>query len=312
MESGHLTSRSITEMYLERIAITDKQGPALHSVLEINPDALAMAEELDRERRADGARGPLHGIPVLLKDNIGTADAMTTTAGSLALQGSIAPRDSFVAERLRKAGAILLAKTNMSEWANFRSTHASSGWSARGGQCKNPYALDRNPSGSSSGSAVATAANLGAVSVGTETDGSIVSPASVNGVVGLKPTVGLVSRAGIIPVAHSQDTAGPITRTVTDAAILLGALAAVDRRDAVTVAAKSRIKKDYTQFLDPKGLAKARIGVARKFSGMHQDVDRLMEEAIDQMRVWGRIVDPVALPSIGVLSSVDRLFTSSG
>src|ERR1700720_4076143 len=231
MKSGKYTARSITEKYLERINEIDKRGPAINAIIELNPDALAIADSLDKERHEKGPRGPLHGVPVLIKDNIDTADRMTTTAGSLALSGSIAPRDSFVAQRLRAAGAVILGKTNLSEWANFRSSHSSSGWSGRGGQTRNPYALNRTPSGSSSGSAVAVAANLCAVAVGTETDGSIVSPASINGIVGLKPTVGLVSRGGIVPIAHSQDTAGPLARSVRDAAVLLGAMAGHDPAD---------------------------------------------------------------------------------
>ena len=234
MESGELSSRAITEMYIARIEALDRSGPTLRSVLQINPDALAIADALDRERRSRGLRGPLHGIPVLLKDNIDTADRMDTTAGSLALLGSRPPRDAFVARKLRDAGAVILGKTNMSEWANFRSTQSSSGWSGRGGQGKNPYALDRNPCGSSSGSGQAVAANFAAVAIGTETDGSIVCPSSANSIVGIKPTLGLVSRSGIIPIAHSQDTAGPMARTVADAAVLLGAIAGADPRDEAT------------------------------------------------------------------------------
>src|SRR4051794_17348012 len=236
MEAGRVTARELVQLYLERIEGLDQQGPALHSILETNPEAPALAEALDRERKSGNIRGSLHGIPVLLKDNIATADRMTTTAGSLALEGSIPPRDAFLAERLRAAGAVLLAKTNMSEWANIRSSRSTSGWSARGGQCHNPYVLDRNPCGSSSGSAVAVSANFGAVAVGSETDGSIVCPASANGVVGIKPTIGLVSRSGIIPISHTQDTAGPLCRTVTDAAALLTVLAGADPRDAATAA----------------------------------------------------------------------------
>jgi amidase len=298
MEAGRLTARSITESYLQRIEQLDGQGPTLRSILETNPDALAIAEELDRERRAKGPRGPLHGIPVLIKDNIGTADRMTTTAGSLALEGSIPPRDSFVAAKLRAAGAVLLGKTNLSEWANFRSEHSSSGWSGRGGQCRNPYALDRNPCGSSSGSGAAVAANLAAVSMGTETDGSIVCPANANGIVGLKPTLGLVSRTGIIPIAHSQDTAGPMTRTVADAAILLGALCGVDANDPATAASEGHARTDYTPFLDPKGLRGARLGVARKFFGFLPAVDKLMDEAIAEMKRQGaELIDPVEIPT---------------
>src|SRR5689334_22514491 len=234
MKSGKYTARSLAEKYLERIGEIDKRGPAINAVIEVNPDALDIADALDKERREKGVRGPLHGIPVLIKDNIDTADKMMTTAGSLALSGSIAPHDSFVARRLREAGAVILGKTNLSEWANFRSSHSTSGWSGRGGQTLNPYALDRNPCGSSSGSGAAAAANLCAIAIGTETDGSVTCPSSMNGLAGIKPTLGLVSRAGIIPIAHSQDTAGPMTRTVTDAAILLGVMAGIDANDAIT------------------------------------------------------------------------------
>src|SRR2546423_545093 len=222
MASGRMTARSITQLYLDRIAELDRKGPTLRYVIEVNPDALAIADALDQERKSGRVRGPLHGIPILLKDNVDTADKMTTTAGSLALAGSIAPRDAFIAAKLRAAGAIFLGKANLSEWANFRSTHSTSGWSGRGGQAKNPYVLDRNPCGSSSGSGGAVAANLCAAAIGTETDGSIICPSSANGIVGIKPTLGLLSRTGIIPIAHSQDTAGPMTRTMRDAAIMLG------------------------------------------------------------------------------------------
>ena len=293
MSSGRLTARSITEMYLARIDDLDQQGSGLRSILEVNPDALEIADSLDRERQQQGRRGPLHGIPVLLKDNIDTADRMATSAGSLALLGSTPSQDAFVAHQLREAGAVLLGKTNLSEWANFRSTRSSSGWSARGGQCRNPYALDRNPCGSSSGSGVAVSANLGAAAIGTETDGSIVCPSSANGIVGIKPTVGLVSRAGIIPIAHSQDTAGPMARTVTDAAILLGALTGGDSRDSATEESRGRYYLAYEEFLDPEGLKGARIGVARNFFGFNDSVDRLIETAIHQMRRLGAvIVDP--------------------
>jgi len=307
MASGRWTSRRLVERYLERIAAMDRTGPALRSIIETNPDALAVAGELDRERAAKGPRGPLHGIPVLLKDNIDTADRMTTTAGSLALEGSIPPGDSGVAERLRAAGAVLLAKTNLSEWANIRSTRSSSGWSARGGQCRNPYVLDRNPCGSSSGSAAAVSANFGAVAVGTETDGSIVCPASANGVVGIKPTVGLVSRAGIIPISHTQDTAGPLCRTVGDAAALLGALAGGDPRDSATAAASGRVESDYTKFLDPAGLRGARIGVAReKFFGYNDATDRLAESALDALRQAGAVVvDPANIPHAGTYDDAE-------
>jgi amidase len=303
MDSGQLTARSLTEVYLSRIDKLDRQGPALHSLIEVNPEALEIADSLDRERAEKGIRGPLHGIPVVLKDNIDTADRMTTTAGSLALEGSVPERDSFVARKLREAGAILLAKANLSEWANFRSERSSSGWSARGGQCRNPYALDRNPCGSSSGSAVATSANLCAVSIGTETDGSIVCPSHANGVVGLKPTVGLVSRAGIIPISHTQDTAGPITRSVADTALLLGVLAGVDARDEATASSAGRSFPDYTEFLDASGLKGARLGVARQFFGFHDKVDAVIEEALSALKASGAVlVDPVDLPTRGQFS----------
>ena len=297
MESGEHTARSITEAYIGRIEAMDRQGPELRSMIEINPDALEIADELDAERRANGPRGPLHGIPVALKDNLDTHDRMTTTAGSLALEGSIPPRDSFVAERLRAAGAILLGKANMSEWAYFRGERATSGWSARGGQCRNPYALNRNPCGSSSGSGVAASANLCALTVGTETGGSIMCPSSSNGIVGIKPTVGLWSRSGIIPISHSQDTAGPMTRTVRDAAILLGGAVGVDPRDEATSRGEGNFHTDYTQFLDAAGLEGARIGVARSFTGFDPRVMALFEDAILAMRDAGAvIVDPANLP----------------
>ena len=297
MESGEHTARSIAQAYIERIEAMDRQGPELRSMIEINPDALEIADELDAERRAGGPRGPLHGIPVALKDNLDTHDRMTTTAGSLALEGSIPPRDSFVAERLRAAGAILLGKANMSEWAYFRGERATSGWSARGGQCRNPYALNRNPCGSSSGSGVAASANLCALTVGTETGGSIMCPSSSNGIVGIKPTVGLWSRSGIIPISHSQDTAGPMTRTVRDAAILLGGAVGVDRRDDATARSDGNFHTDYAQFLDPAGLEGARIGVARSFTGFDPRVMALFEDAILAMRDAGAvIVDPANLP----------------
>lgn len=306
MDSGVYSARAITEMYLARIEELDRQGPALNAILEFNPDALTIADSLDAERKATGARGPLHGIPVLLKDNIGTADRMMTTAGSLALAGSIAPRDSFVAQRLREAGAVILGKTNLSEWANFRSTHSTSGWSSRGGQTRNPYALDRNPCGSSSGSAVAVAANLCAVAIGTETDGSIICPAQANSIVGIKPTLGLVSRSGIIPIAHSQDTAGPMARTVSDAAILLGALTGVDSRDPVTQESRGKSCTDYTQFLDPNGIRGARIGVARNFFGFDEKVDQIMDGCIEEMKRLGvEIVDPANIETAGKLRDTE-------
>src|SRR5690242_5525303 len=301
MASGRYTSRGVVEQYLARIAAMDRAGPSLHSIIETNPEALDLAEQLDHERASKKPRGPLHGIPVLLKDNIDTADRMTTTAGSLALEGSIAPRDSHVAERLRAAGAILLAKANMSEWANIRSNRSSSGWSARGGQCRNPFVLDRNPCGSSSGSAAAVSANFGAVAVGTETDGSIVCPASANGIVGIKPTVGLISRAGIIPISHTQDTAGPLCRTVADAAALLSAMAGADPRDRATAASSGHVEQDYRAFLKKDGLRGARIGVARaKFFGYSDVTDRLANEAIDVLRREGAaVIDPADIPHAG-------------
>ena len=301
MQSGKLTARKIVEAYLSRIEALNHHGPTLNQVLEINPDSLAIADALDAERKTKGPRGPLHGIPILLKDNIGTADKMTTTAGSLALAGSTPPRDAFVAARLRRAGAILLGKTNMSEWANFRSTHSSSGWSGRGGQCRNPYALDRTPSGSSSGSAGAVAANLCALAIGTETDGSVVSPSSACSIVGIKPTVGLVSRTGIIPIAHSQDTAGPMARTVTDAAILLGAMTGVDLLDEGTDESSGKALNDYTRFLVPDGLRGARIGIARsKFFDYNGVTVRLIESALDVMKQQGAVVvDPADIATAG-------------
>jgi amidase len=300
MAAGSLTARGLTVAYLDRIAALDRSGPSLHHVIEVNPDAVRIAAALDDERRAKGPRGPLHGIPVLLKDNVDTADRNTTTAGSLALAGSIAPRDATIARKLREAGAVLLGKSNLSEWANIRSTRSSSGWSARGGQARNPYVLDRNPCGSSSGSAAAVSANLCALAIGTETDGSIVCPSSANGIVGLKPTLGLVSRAGIIPIAHSQDTAGPMARTVRDAAILLGALVGPDTRDSATAEAAAHAAPDYTRFLDPAGLQGASIGVVRKTFGFNPRVDALMEEALAEMGRRGAVlVDPAEIPHAG-------------
>jgi amidase len=298
MNAGRETSASLTGKYLRRIAGLDQAGPALNSVIELNPDAASTARELDQERKEKGPRGPLHGIPVLIKDNIDTHDKMSTTAGSLALQGAIASKDSFVARQLRKAGAVILGKTNLSEWANFRSSRSTSGWSGRGGLTRNPYALDRNPSGSSSGSGAAASANFCAVAVGTETDGSIVSPASQCGIVGIKPTVGLVSRSGIIPISHTQDTAGPMARTVADAAILLGALAGTDSSDAATEPAGVKGQRDYSSFLDPDGLKGARIGVARKFFRPGSVGENVLEAALEAMKQAGALlVDPADLPS---------------
>jgi amidase len=304
MQSGRETSRSLVEKYLARIEAVDRGGPALHSVLETNPDALANADQLDAERKSRGPRGPLHGIPILLKDNIATADRMMTTAGSLALAGAKPPKDAFIVERLREAGVVILGKTNLSEWANFRSTHSSSGWSGRGGQTRNPYALDRNPSGSSSGSGAAIAANLAAAAVGTETDGSIVSPSSNNSLVGIKPTLGLLSRSGIVPIAHSQDTAGPMTRTVADAAALLGAMVGADPADAATKESARRGERDYTKALDPNGLKGARIGVVRdKLFGYSPAADQLADAAIAAMKQQGAtVVDPVRIPTLGKFS----------
>ncbi|MGI9107548.1 MAG: amidase [Pyrinomonadaceae bacterium] len=301
MRAGKYRAREIAEKYLERIEKFDRKGPGLNSIIELNPDALNIAESLDRERKSKGAsRGPLHGIPVLVKDNIDTADRMHTTAGSLALAETFAPRDAFIVKQLREAGAVILGKTNLSEWANFRSTHSSSGWSGRGGQTHNPYATDRNPCGSSSGSGVAVAANFAPVAVGTETDGSIVCPSSATCLVGIKPTLGLVSRSGIIPIAHSQDTAGPMARTVTDACILLNALAGIDPRDRATHGSRAKTQTDYTRFLNANGLRGARIGVARKFFGFNDRVDKLMSDAIDALKRAGAIViDPADLPSHG-------------
>jgi amidase len=303
MAAGELSARSLAKAYLQRIKEIDRNGPSLRAVIEVNPDALEIAGALDTERRAQGPRGPLHGIPILLKDNIDTGDRMQTTAGSLALAGPPTPHDATIAARLRAAGALILGKTNLSEWANFRSTHSVSGWSSRGGQTRNPYALDRNPCGSSSGSAVAVAADLCAVAVGTETNGSIVCPSHINGIVGLKPTLGLVSRTGIVPIAHSQDTAGPHARTVMDAALLLGAIAGPDPRDSATtgVSHLPRVPPDYdyTRFLHPDGLKGARLGIARNFFGFDPHVDRVMEDAIATMRSAGaEIVDPVHLAPI--------------
>ncbi len=300
MGSGQETARSLVEKYLARIQEIDRQGPELRSVIEINPEALPISDSLDQERSSTGARGPLHGIPILLKDNIDTADRMTTTAGSLALEGSIPLKDSYVARKLRQAGVVLLGKTNLSEWANFRSTHSSSGWSGRGGQCRNPYFLNRNPCGSSSGSGAATSANLCAAAIGTETDGSVLCPSTANGIVGIKPTVGLVSRVGIIPIAHSQDTAGPMARTVADAAAILGALTGIDPHDSHTLASQGRSQTDYSRFLDASGLQGARIGLARQYLGFHPAVDRIVGESVAAMKSQGaEIIDPADIPTHG-------------
>jgi amidase len=308
MTSGKFTARSLVEKYSARIHEIDKNGPAINSVLEINPDAVSIADALDQERKAKGPRGPLHGVPVLIKDNIDTADKMMTTAGSLALVGSKPAQDSYVAQKLRSAGAVILGKTNLSEWANIRSSHSTSGWSGRGGLTKNPYALDRNPCGSSSGTGAGISANLCAVGIGTETDGSIVCPSSSNGLAGIKPTVGLVSRSGIIPISHTQDGAGPMCRTVRDAATLLGALTGIDPGDPATSASTGKFYTDYTQFCDPNGLKGARIGVARKYFGFSDPVDALMEQALDTMKKQGAtLVDPADIETLGKFDETELL-----
>ena len=312
MKSGKFTARSLVEKYSARIeeidSNKDKNGPTINSILEMNPDALSIAESLDQERKANKTRGPLHGIPVLIKDNIDTADKMMTTAGSLALLGSKPLQDSYVAQKLRAAGAVILGKTNLSEWANIRCSHSTSGWSGRGGLTRNPYALDRNPCGSSSGTGAGISANLCAVGIGTETDGSIVCPSSSNGLAGIKPTVGLVSRSGIIPISHSQDGAGPMCRTVRDAAILLGALAGVDPQDSATAASQGKSFTDYVQFCDPNGLRGARIGVARKYFGFNDAVDALMEQSLDAMKKQGAtLVDPADIETFGKFDDTELL-----
>ena len=300
LQSGKYSSRELVEKYSDRINDVDKKGPALYSVIEMNPDAEKIATALDRERKEKGPRSPLHGIPMLIKDNIDTQDRMMTTAGSLALVGAKPARDAFVAQKLREAGAIILGKTNLSEWANFRSNKSSSGWSGRGGQTRNPYALDRNPCGSSSGSGAAVAANLCAAAIGTETDGSVVCPSSANSLVGIKPTIGLVSRSGIIPIAHSQDTAGPMARTVRDAALILGALTGVDPRDEATNESRGHAVTDYTQFLDKDGLRGMRLGVARKYFGFSDRVDKLMNDLLAEIKKLGAVlVDPADIPTQG-------------
>ena len=312
MAAGRWTARSLAEQYLARIEALDRQGPALHAVLETNPEALAIADALDAERQAGKTRGPLHGIPILVKDNLATADRMQTTAGSLALAGVPVPRDAFVAARLRAAGAVLLGKTNLSEWANFRSTHSSSGWSGRGGQCRNPYVLDRSPSGSSSGSGAAAAANFAAAAIGTETDGSIVSHSAACALVGIKPTVGLLSRAGIVPISHTQDTPGPMARTVADAALLLGAMTGVDERDAVTRASRASRGKavaDYAQGLDASGLKGVRLGVPRRrYFGYSPAADSLIEAALAALKEQGAvIVDPAEVATAADLDAPELL-----
>ena len=305
LSSGEYSSKQLVEKYWDRIGHIDNAGPVLNSVIERNPDAERIAADLDRERKERRIRGPLHGIPILIKDNIDTHDRMLTTAGSLALvEGAQPSQDAFVAKKLRESGAVILGKTNLSEWANFRSTKSSSGWSARGGQTKNPYVVERNPCGSSSGSGAAIAANLGAAAIGTETDGSIVCPSSANSLVGIKPTIGIVSRSGIIPIAHSQDTAGPMTRTVRDAAIILGAIAGTDPRDEATNASRGRLIADYTQFLNRDGLRGMRLGIARKHFGFSERVDTLMEDHLAEMKKMGAVlVDPADIPTSGKFDS---------
>jgi amidase len=306
MASGQLAARQLVQRYLDRIDALDRQGPALRSILEINPQALLIAEALDDERRTHGPRGPLHGVPMLLKDNIDTVDMMTT-AGSLALVGPHPSQGATATHKLRQAGAVILGKANMSEWANFRSTRSSSGWSARGRQGRNPYVLDRNPCGSSSGSAQAVAADLVTAALGTETNGSIVCPSSVCGVVGIKPTVGLTSRAGVIPIAHTQDTVGPICRTVADAAAVLGALTGVDARDPATRDSADHFAPDYTQFLEPNGLQGARIGIVRQYLGINEHADRIVEPLFNVMRERGAVlVDPANFEHFETFSGAQR------
>ena len=298
MQSGELTARRLAELYSERISEIDKNGPYINSVIEMNPDALEIADSLDAERKAGKVRGPLHGIPILIKDNIDTADRMQTTAGSLALEGHMAAKDACIVKQLRKAGALILGKTNLSEWANFRGKRSVSGWSSRGGLTRNPYALDRSACGSSSGSGAAVAANLCAAAVGTETDGSVICPAQTNGIVGIKPTLGLLSRSGIIPIAHSQDTAGPMARTVTDAALLLGAMAGVDGQDPATKGTKKRGGNNYLKQLDRDGLRDARIGVARNMAGTNPRVLKIFEHCLEVLKHLGAVVaDPADVPN---------------
>ena len=298
MEIGELTARRLVELYTERISEIDKEGPYINSVIELNPDALGIADALDAERKAGKTRGPLHGVPILIKDNIDTADRMQTTAGSLALEGHIAAKDAFIVKQLRKAGAVILGKTNLSEWANFRGKRSVSGWSSRGGLTRNPYVLDRTACGSSSGSGAAVAANLCAGAVGTETDGSIICPSQTNGIVGIKPTLGLLSRSGIIPIAHSQDTPGPMARTVADAAILLGAMAGVDGQDPTTKGSRKRGSSNYMKLLDRDGLRGARIGVARNMAGTNARVLKIFEHCVEVMKHLGAvIIDPADVPN---------------
>ena len=306
-EADELTARQVADLYLSRIEAVDKNGPHVNSIIELNPDALEIASALDAERKKGTVRGALHGSPFLLKDNIDTHDKMQTTAGSLALEGNYAARDAFIVKQLRKAGAVILGKTNLSEWANFRGKNSVSGWSSRGGLTRNPYALDRSACGSSSGSGAAIAANLSVGAVGTETDGSIICPAQTNGIVGIKPTLGLLSRSGIIPIAHSQDTPGPMTRTVADAAILLGAMTGVDAGDSVTRPSKKRGLSNYAKFFDLDGLKGARIGVARNMAGSNPRALKILENCIDVMKHLGAIViDPADVKNIDKFAETER------
>src|SRR6184192_4259483 len=310
MASGQARSTDLVNFYLRRIQALDQGGPMVNSVLEVNPDALAIAQQLDAERQAGQVRGPLHGVPVLLKDNVDTHDRMQSAAGSLALVGTAPAQDATVAARLRAAGAVILGKTTLSEWANFRSFFSTSGWSGRGGQCNNPYAIDRNPCGSSSGSGAAASANFAAISIGTETDGSIVCPANENGVVGIKPTVGLVSRAGVVPISHTQDTVGPHARTVADAAAVLGALVGVDSRDSATAASAGKFHRDYTQFLDPNGVNGVRIGVAGEYEGVGSPhTDAVFEDALSALHGAGAILVDVSFPHLSEINSGGSEFT---
>jgi amidase len=307
LQKGQWTSTRLVQLYLARMQDVDRNGPQLGSVLALNPDAASLAGQLDRERKNGRVRGPLHGIPVLLKDNIETSDRTSTTAGSLALADWRAPRDAFVAARLRAAGAIILGKTNLSEWANFRSSHSTSGWSGCGGQTRNPYALDRNPSGSSSGSGAASSSSLCAAAIGTETDGSVTSPSSINGIVGIKPTVGLVSRSGIVPISVSQDTAGPMARTVRDAAILLSAMTGVDAQDPASAASQGKSAPDYTRFLDPNGLRGARLGIARKFFESNGSLDAFLNGCVDALKKAGaEVIDPADLATHGQMEAPEQ------
>lgn len=308
MKSGELTARKLIRMYLKRIHEIDKSGPKINSVIEINPEALEIADMLDKEWKSNNIRGPLHGIPIIIKDNINTADKMQTTAGSLALEGHFASEDAYIVKKLRNAGAAIIAKANLSEWANFRSTHSTSGWSSRGGQTLNPYALDRNPCGSSSGSAASIAANLCPIAIGTETDGSIICPSHANSIVGIKPTIGLISRTGIIPISHNQDTAGPMARTIYDSAILLSVIAGGDPDDRSTIEHGTKIPEDYAQFLDKNSLNTIRIGVARNFFGKNERIDKIVEKKIDKMRELGaEIVDPIELKTLENLDEPELL-----